>query len=44
MIYAMVKVEVGDVIYEYPLAELKMVAADVKTEQAVEDWSYFINA
>jgi len=40
----MVKVGVSDVTYGLPLAELKMVAVDVKTEQAVEGWSYFINA
>ncbi len=40
---AMVEVEVGDVIYEIPLADLKVVVADTKTEQAVEDWKYYIN-
>jgi len=40
---AMVEAEIGDVIYEIPLADLKVVAADTKTEQAVEDWKYFIN-
>ncbi|MBE0470314.1 MAG: hypothetical protein IBX55_12510 [Methyloprofundus sp.] len=40
---AMVEVEVGDVIYEIPLADLKVVEANEKTEQAVADWKYYIN-
>jgi len=40
---AMVEAEIGDVIYEIPLADLKIVEANEKTEQAVEDWKYYIN-
>mgnify|MGYP000055235187 CR=1 FL=1 len=41
---AMVEVEVDDVIYEIPLADLKIIQASEKTKQAVADWQYYINS
>lgn len=39
---AMVEVEIGDVLYEVPLADLKMIDADKNTAQAIADWHYHI--
>jgi len=39
---AMVEATVEDVIYEIPLADLKIVEANDKTRQAVDDWIFYI--
>jgi len=38
---AKVEVEIEDVLYEVPLEDLKIVDADIKTQQAVADWQFY---